>query len=68
MTLAITLNVVFMTLLVMLLAATMSLPFSLPSGERVQARKRRRRAERALRPQRAPYPAMREAQGSFAND
>jgi uncharacterized protein HemY len=68
MTLAITLNIVFIVLLVVLLAATMSLPFLLPSGERVQARMRRRRAARSLRAERAPYLAMRKAQGSFAND
>jgi len=68
MTLAITLNVVFMTLLLVLLGATMSLPFRLPSGEGVQARARRRQAARARRAGRVPYRAVRGAEGSFASD
>ena len=65
MTLALVLNVVFMTLLLTLLAATMRLPFRLPSGDRVQPTARQRRARRA---ETAPRRVPRGAEGSFATD
>jgi hypothetical protein len=55
MTVAIIINAVFMTLLLLGLGAWMSLPFRLPSGERVQARARRREAARERRAERARY-------------
>jgi hypothetical protein len=67
MALAITLNVIFVTLLLVLLGATMSLPFRLPSGERVEARKRRRAAP-AHRGARSAYRGPRSAERSFASD
>ena len=66
MTLAIILNVVSMTLLLVLLAATMRVPFRLASGERVEARVRRRRAAGARRPAKISYRAA-PAEGSLGN-
>jgi len=70
MTLALVLNIVFMTLLLTLLAATMRLPVRLPSGDRVQVqvRARQRRAVHARRAETAPRRVPRGAEGSFATD
>jgi hypothetical protein len=68
MTLVIILNVVFVTLLLVLLAGTMRLPFLLRSGEHVQVRARQRRVARARHASQAARPALGGTGASFASD